>query len=158
MSIAEDPEKTAEIQADREKLRALIKARGPACPETRRRAATLLGATLAGGVAVPPPAPLAPPPPPIAKRLGAVLLVGLALAFVVGCVPVEAIEHVREQHAAMAGHALDESLPLQARQVGADAMRGFSVQHRVLAGELLESPELPPELAPAPMLDDEGPR
>lgn len=160
MSIHADPEKTAEIDANTEKLRALVKARGPACPETRRRAAAILGATLAGGVATPPPAPLSPPPAPppsVSRKLAALALAGL-LALVVGCVPVEAIEHAREQHAIMAGHALDESLPLPARQVGADAMRGFSMQHRALAGEPLESPPLPPGLEAAAPALVEGPR
>lgn len=151
MSIHADPEKTAEIDAQAEQLRSLIAKRGPACPETRRRAAAILGATLAGGVATPPPAPLSPPPAPppsVSRKLAAFALAGL-LALAVGCVPVEALDHVKEQHAIMAGHALDESLPLPARQVGADAMRAMSTQHRVLAGEPLPSPELPPALAPA---------
>lgn len=98
--------------------------------------------------------PAGPPAAPPAVGGGAALLALLGLlALAVGCVPVEALEHVREQHAIMAGHALDESLPLEARQIGADAMRAMSTQHRVLDGEPLESPALPPELAPA-----EGPR
>lgn len=90
--------------------------------------------------------PPAPPAPPPGAGLAALALAGL-LAVAVGCVPVEAIEHAKEQHAIMLGHALDESLPLQARQIGADGARAMSTQHRVLAGEPLPS-ELPPELAP----------
>lgn len=154
--INDDPEKTREIEAQGEQLRALIAKRGPACPETRRRAAAILSATLAGGVAAPPPAPppRPPAPPPATRGVVALLVAGLlALVVGVGCVPVEAVEQARTEASINAGHARDESLPIEARQVGADNERAWQAQHRALTGDPVPGseawPPLPPELAPA---------
>ena len=64
------------------------------------------------------------------------------------CVPMEAVEQAREEHAINLGHALDPELPGEARQIGADGARAWSAQHRALTGEDLPLEALPPELAP----------
>lgn len=90
------------------------------------------------------------------------------MLLVAGCVPMEAVEQAREEHAINLGHALDESLPLEARQIGADGLRAWAAQHRALSGDDLpvDGPgllvprcetcgrpavrgPLPPELGPA---------
>ena len=60
----------------------------------------------------------------------------LVLALLVGCVPLEpAIRHAEIQEAANAGHAADESLPLEARQIGAANARAWAAQRDYLSGD-----------------------
>ena len=133
MSIEENPEKAFELEAGREALRALVRARGPACPDTRRRAAAVLSATLAAGVSLGALAPPAPAPPKAPGRvLGALLVAGL-LSFG-ACVPVEAIQHADEQ--ARIAHDLSSAAPSEdGRQIGAMEEVAWRRQRISLTGD-----------------------
>jgi len=133
MSIEENPEKAVELEAGREALRALVRARGPACPDTRRRAAAVLSATLAAGVSLGALAPPAPAPPKAPGRvLGALLVAGL-LSFG-ACVPVEAIQHADEQ--ARIAHDLSRAAPSEdGRQIGAMEEVAWRRQRISLTGD-----------------------
>lgn len=93
--------------------------------------------------------------PAWARSLLFVALLGLALivAACAGCVAPEAIEQARTEAANNHGHAMDTTLPLEARQVGADNTRAWRAQHLALTGDDVPGaetwPALPPELAPA---------
>ena len=81
------------------------------------------------------------------------LLVACSLLFA-GCVAPEAIEQARNEAAICHGHAMDASLPLEARMIGADGERAWQAQHGALCGgDRVPGSEtwepLPPELAPA---------
>lgn len=84
-------------------------------------------------------------------RIGPAALL-LACLLLVGCVAPEAIEQARTEAALCHGHALDASLPLQARQIAADEQRAWLAQFRALDGHEVPGsevwPALPPELAP----------
>jgi hypothetical protein len=84
---------------------------------------------------------------PLVVVLGAVAVV-VMLALTSGCVPMEAVEQAREEHAISIGHALDPALPIEARQIGADGARAWAAQHRSLTGDDLPIEALSPELAP----------
>jgi len=135
MSIAENPEKAFELEAGREALRALVRARGPACPDTRRRAAAVLSATLAAGVSLGALAPPAPAPSALkapGRVLGALLVAGL-LSFG-ACVPVEAIQHADEQ--ARIAHDLSRAAPSEdGRQIGAMEEVAWRRQRISLTGD-----------------------
>lgn len=139
MSIAEDPEKTAEIDAQAAKLRELVAKRGPACPETKRRAVAILSATLAGSVVVPVTPPPAPSPAPavIARvaKLCALLAAGLLFLFLSGCVPVEAIQQAEREAAIAHRYAELQTLPDETRKIGKAEERAWRAQYRALVGE-----------------------
>ena len=62
----------------------------------------------------------------------------LAASFVLGgCVPQAALLQAATQRDVNAGHATDEGLPLEARQIGADAEDAFSAQLYLLDGTKL---------------------
>lgn len=51
------------------------------------------------------------------------------------CAHAPAVEHAATHAALNTGHARDEALPRQAREIAADAARGWAVQYRLLTGE-----------------------
>lgn len=67
------------------------------------------------------------------------LLLGLGLVFLVaaagGCVSAEAIRQCRENAAINRGHAADESLPAEAREIAEDNADAWAVQLYNLTGE-----------------------
>lgn len=82
------------------------------------------------------------------------------LLLLAGCVAPEAIEQARHQAAISHGHALDVTLPLEARQIAADDDRAWQQHHKTLTGDPVPGsekwPPLPRDLdavhspAPAP--------
>ncbi len=90
------------------------------------------------------------PPPWSAVWPVVFLFLGLALAAALllgGCVPVEAVGQARNEVSIGLGHAFDTSLPLEARQIGADEARAWAAQAALL-GETVPLPPFPAELAP----------
>lgn len=106
--------------------------------------------------------------------VGTILLMALAIGVAggmflfAGCVPIEAVEQTKEEHAINTGHALDASLPIEARQIAADTVRADAAHYKALTGDELPSDvgtfspvcptcrrpaaagPFPPELAPVP--------
>lgn len=78
---------------------------------------------------------------------GLLVLAVVVLVAVSGCVPMEAVEQAREEHAINVGHALDESLPLEARLIAADAVLAWEAQAVALTGDHLQTPQAVADLA-----------
>lgn len=89
----------------------------------------------------------------LAPPAGPALTLVLACALLVGCVAPEAIVQARTEAALNHGHAADTSLPLEARQIGADNSRAWQAQHVALTGNPVPGseswPALEGDLAPA---------
>ncbi len=58
-----------------------------------------------------------------------------------GCVPVEAVNQAATEAAICHGHASDETLPVEARQIGASEAAAWAAQYRSLTGEAVPGSE-----------------
>jgi hypothetical protein len=99
---------------------------------------------------------------PVVVALSLVVIAILAVV-VAGCTPARAIEQARREAAICHGHAVDDSMSIDARVIGASEARAWQEQHRALTGDLVPGSEawtaIPPEvlaLVPPPSMDPAG--